>query len=40
MTDVESCEGLGEPTFFYTEGVWACAAMVFAILFLMGADIG
>jgi len=40
MTDVESCEGLGEPTFFYTEGVWACAAMVFTILFLMGADIG
>ena len=40
LTDVESCEGLGDMTFFYLEGVWLCAALVFVILFLIGAHLG
>ena len=38
--DVESCEGLGDPPFFYLEGVWLSAAGVVAMMFLMGSHLG
>ena len=39
LSDVESCEGLGDPAFFYLEGVWICAAATTFLLFLLGAQL-
>lgn len=33
---VESCEGLGDPSFFYVHCVWLCAGLTAAIVFIYG----
>ena len=39
LSMVESCEGLGDPAFFYLEGVWVCAGATTMLLFLLGTQL-
>ena len=39
LSTVESCEGLGDPSFFYVEGVWTSAAVTTFLLFLLGTQL-
>ena len=39
FSKVQSCEGLGDPAFFYLEGVWICAAATTFLMFLLGTQL-
>ena len=39
LSKVESCDGLGDPAFFYLEGVWICAATTTFLMFLLGTQL-
>ena len=39
FSPVESCEGFGDPAFFYLEGVWISAALTTFFLFLLGTQL-
>ena len=39
LSMVESCEGLGDPAFFYLEGVWMSAGATTFLLFLLGTQL-
>ena len=39
FTPVQSCEGFGEPSFFYLEGVWTCAGATTFLMFLLGTQL-
>ena len=36
LSPVQSCDGPGDIAVFYTNGVWFCAALTLAFLFLQG----
>ena len=39
LSMVESCEGTGDPAFFYLEGVWISAGMTTFMMFLLGTQL-
>ncbi|CAL4085759.1 unnamed protein product, partial [Meganyctiphanes norvegica] len=39
LSPVVSCEGLGDPTYWYLAGVWFCAASTAALLFIQGLEL-
>ena len=39
LSPVWSCEGIGDPVYFYLTGVWICAALAMTFTFLLAAEL-